>query len=282
MYSDKITFVLFMFNEQARVERAVRNFNRHGQVLIVDCYSTDRTCEMAIALGADILKYQNQGWVEDEQTTSLIKKTVKTPWIYWGFADEILDLATLDAMLTAIESERYSIVDIARKNYYYGRFCHDAYSSSQTRAFKKEAVDFRGNKIHSFGKPTVPESSICRLDHNKYYVHHFISNTAKIYLSSIDKYTDIEARSTPEPTPIGTLARIVIKDLIRNYLLRGGYKAGRPGFYLVLQMVYYHMMLAMKSHEASHNLDTAGIELRNNLIRDKLLAEFSPSNVPTR
>jgi hypothetical protein len=34
MYSEKITFVLFMFNEEKRVERAVRNFNRHGRVLI--------------------------------------------------------------------------------------------------------------------------------------------------------------------------------------------------------------------------------------------------------
>ncbi|RYE68785.1 MAG: hypothetical protein EOO81_09105, partial [Oxalobacteraceae bacterium] len=171
MFSDKITFVLFMFNEEARVERAVRNFNRYGQVLIVDCFSTDRTCEIAISLGAEILKYQNHGWVEDEHTTNLIKATVKTPWIYWGFADEIVDRATMDQMIAAIEGGKHAIVNIARKNYYYGEFCHDAYRNTQNRAFKKEAIDFRGNTIHNFGKATVPESEIAYLDPSRYFVH---------------------------------------------------------------------------------------------------------------
>jgi glycosyltransferase involved in cell wall biosynthesis len=274
MYSEKITFVLFMFNEEARVERSVRNYNQYGRVLVVDCFSTDRTCEMAIALGAEILQYQNHGWVEDEHTTSLIKATVKTPWIYWGFADEIVDRATMDAMLAAVESDRYGIVDIARKNYYYGEFVHNAYQSHQTRAFKKEAVDFRDNKIHHFGKPTVPESQICYLDPAKYYVHHFISNTAKVYLRSIDSYTDIESKSLPERSPLGTIAR-VFKHFLVSYFLHGGYKAGRAGFYLTLQMAYYQMMLSMKLHENKHGLTTLGIEERNNKLRDKLLRDLT-------
>lgn len=273
MYSEKITFVLFMFNEEARVERAVRNFIRHGRVLVVDCFSTDRTCEIATGLGAEILKYQNQGWVEDEHTTALIKETVKTPWLYWGFSDEIVDCETMDAMLAAVESGRYGIVNIARKNYYYGRFCHEAYMNRQPRAFKKDAVDFRGNKIHHFGKTTIPESEICYLDPDKYFVHHFISNTAKVYLGSIDKYTEIEARSLPERTPLGVIARL-FKHFFISYVVHGGWKAGRAGFYLTLQMAYYQMLLAMKLHENKNGLDTRGIEALNNEVRDRLLAEM--------
>jgi len=187
MFSKQITFVLFMFNEEARIERAVRNFLPYGHVLVVDNHSTDRTVEIARELGAEVLMHKNPGWVEDEHTTSVVKMAVRTPWLYWGFSDEIVDRPTMEAMLAAVEGGKCSIVNIARKNYYYGEFTHDAYRNTQTRAFKKEAVDFRGNVIHGFGIPTVPESDICQLDPDKYFVHHFISNTAKSYMGSLDR-----------------------------------------------------------------------------------------------
>jgi glycosyltransferase involved in cell wall biosynthesis len=273
MYSEKITFVLFMFNEEARVERAVRNFNKFGRVLIVDCFSTDRTCEMAVALGAEILKYQNHGWVEDEHTTSLIKATVKTPWIYWGFADEIVGRATMDEMISAVEGGKYAIVNIARKNYYYGEFCHAAYRNIQNRAFLKDAIDFKGNRIHHFGKATVPESSILYLDPGKHFVHHFISNTAKVYNRTIDSYSDIEAVDTPLSSPLKLLARMAV-GFLKNYYIYGGRKAGMAGFYLGMQQSFYHLMIAMKVHEREHNLVKLTIEERNNEIRDGLLAQL--------
>ncbi len=273
MFSDKITFVIFMFNEEARVERAVRNFIPYGRVLIVDCFSTDRTCEIATSLGAEIFKYQNHGWVEDEHTTTLVKNEVKTPWLYWGFADEIVDRATMDQMIGAIESGTYSIVNIARKNYYYGEFTHNAYRNTQNRAFKKDAIDFRGNTIHNFGKPAVPESEICYLDPEKYFVHHFISNTAKVYMASLDKYTEIEAQHTPTPSVPKMLYRMV-RGFLGNFYVLGGRKAGRAGVYLGLQMCFYTLLLAMKSYEREHQLNTLSIEARNNKIRDGLLRDL--------
>jgi glycosyltransferase involved in cell wall biosynthesis len=271
MYSDKITFVLFMFNEEARVDRAVRNFNKYGRVLIVDCFSTDRTCEMAVALGAEILKYQNTGYAEDEVTTSVIKSTVKTPWIYWGFADEIVGRATMDTIIAAIESGKYAIVNIARKNYYYGKFCHSAYIATQNRIFMKDAIDFTGNRIHHFGKTTVPESSILYLDPHKHWVHHFISNTTKVYLRSIDSYTDIDALDNPSRSPLYLLARMTA-GVVGNFFLRGGYRAGRAGFYLGMLQALYQLLNSMKAYEHENNLEKLTIEDRNNEIRDKLLA----------
>lgn len=273
MFSNKITFVLFMFNEEARIERAVRNFLPFGRVLVVDNHSTDRTVEIARQLGTDVLLHKNMGWVEDEHTTSVIKATVQTPWIYWGFADEIVDRPTMDAMLSAIEGGHCSIVNIARKNYYYGEFCHDAYRNTQHRAFKKEAIDFAGNVIHSFGRATVPESEIVYLDPERYFVHHFISNTAKSYMGSLDRYTDIEARHTPSMAPARMLLRMV-RSFVGHYFVKGGRKAGRAGLYLGLQMAFYHLLLSMKSYERERQLDVQSIEARNNVARDRLLKDL--------
>ena len=280
MFSKKITFVLFMYNEESRVERAVRNFLPYGRVLVVDNYSTDRTVELAKALGADVLLHKNPGWVEDEQTTSVIKATVKTPWLYWGFSDEIVDRATIIATLNLIDSDQYSIVNIARKNYYYGNFCHEAYRNTQSRAFKKEAIDFRGNVIHQFGKPTVSDSEIFHLDPKKYFVHHFISNTAKSYMGSLDRYTDIEAVHT-DPMPPLKMLLYMARGFLGHYFMKGGHKAGRAGIYLGLQTSLYTLMLSMKAYEQINGLSTQTIEERNNKIRDQLLADLE-RDLPTK
>lgn len=277
MDSNQITFVLFMFNEEARIERAVRNFLPFGRVLVVDNYSTDRTVEIARSLGADVLMHKNPGWVEDEGTTSVVKAAVQTPWLYWGFSDEIVDRETMAAMLAAIDSGKYSIVNIARKNYYYGEFCYDAYRNTQNRAFKKDAIDFRGNTIHQFGKPTVSDSEIAFLDPDKYFVHHFISNTVKTYLGSLDRYTDIEAQHSEPPKPMKMLLRM-LKGFLGNYFIKGGRKAGRAGVYLGLLMSVYQLMLATKAYERVFELSTLGIEKRNNVIRDRLLVELESAD----
>lgn len=277
MFSDKITFVIFTYNEQARVERAVRNFRDVAQVLVVDNLSTDRTAELATAAGARVLPHKNPGWVEDEDTAAVVKAAVTTPWIYWAYSDEMIDAATLSVILRTVEDDRVEVVRMARKNYYYGKFCHEAYSNRMDRAFRLNAIDFTGNTIHNFGRTTVPESAIVDLDPDKYFVHHFISNTAKSYMRSIDGYTDIEATHT-RASPIAILFLRVVKNFCTNFFLRRGYKAGKAGVYLGLQMAYYDFLLGMKAYEREQDISTGSIEREHDQIRDALLLGLSKLN----
>jgi len=272
-FCEQITFVIFTCNEELRVERAVRNFVNAGRVLVVDNYSADRTRELAERHGATVLLHKNAGWVEDEHTVSVVKAAVQTPWIYWAFADEMLDCRTLIALIDAVESQTCSVVSIVRKNYYYGAFCHDAATGPTNRAFRKEAIDFTGNEIHHFGKPTVPEAQIRHLNPSEHLIHHFISNTAKTYLRSMDAYTDIEAQKAAPISALKMMVRIT-RIFLNNYLLRGGHKAGLPGLYLVIQSMYYEALVNMKRYEVAHQLAFDTIESVNNAMRDRILADL--------
>lgn len=267
--SNSITFVLFTFNEEKRIERAILNFIKFGRVLVVDNESTDRTCEIALHHGCDVLINKNKGWVEDEVTTARVKAAVKSDWIYWGFADEMVEADTIEAIVSAVDSGQYDIVNIARKNYYYGRFCYDLSADRMNRVFKKDAIDFSGNKIHHFGTVT-PGARIYTLP-LKYFVHHFISNTAKSYLHVMDRYTDTE--STEERSAPGILRLLLStgKIIIVNLLLGRAYKAGMPAYFLIAQMVYYRWLSAMKLYEKHTNLDRDVIECRNDAFRDQIL-----------
>jgi glycosyltransferase involved in cell wall biosynthesis len=268
-----ITFVIFTFNEEKRIERVIRNFKDAGPILVVDNYSVDRTVEIARSHGCDVLLNKNPGWVEDPVTAGRVKETVKTPWIYWGYADEIVDRSTLGKITAGIADPAISVLQLYRKNYFYGRFCHEEYAHLMNRVFRPPAIDFSANKIHHFGRVTVPDAQIRALP-REYFVHHFITYTAREYLASLDRYTDIEAQeSAAEPRFLRALAS-ACKVFVQGFFLQGGYKAGRAGLNLALFQGANSLLGFIKKVERSRQLTPVGIEETNNRVRDEILREL--------
>jgi glycosyltransferase involved in cell wall biosynthesis len=267
-----VTFVIFTFNEEKRVERVIENVKRFGRVLIVDNESTDETLAIARRHGCEILTNRNAGWVEDEVTAARVREHVQTPWIYWGFADEMVDRATVEAILRVIHEDKCDIINIARKNYYYGQFCQDVGVDRMNRIFRKNAIDFEGNKLHGFGRP-ASGSRILKLPHT-HFVHHFISNTSKSYLSVMDRYSDMEsAERRPPPSSLRLLAS-TLKLIVLNLVVRRGYRARSAGIFLICNFAYYRWLSAMKAYEREHKLDRENIERKNDTVRDSILESF--------
>ncbi|MFB3946056.1 glycosyltransferase [Aeromonas veronii bv. sobria] len=270
VFSKRITFVIFTYNEEARIERAIKSFISYGKVLVVDNFSTDATIDIAKRNGCDVLMNKNPGWVEDEVTTANVFDAITTPWVYWAYADEIIEKKSIEKIQYYIECNDYDIISIRRKNYYYGQFCYNAFSDRLNRVFRVGAIDFSGNKIHEFGKVLVAENRIFTLP-EEYYVHHFISNTATSYLRVMDKYTDIQAPKEIKCKNPLLLILQSVRCFIVHYFIRGAFKAGVAGFYLVINMIYYSWLLNMKKYELDHHVDFKTIEDLNNKHRDKIL-----------
>ena len=96
MDKSNITFVIFTFNEEARIENVIKNFKNFGKILIADNKSTDRTVEIANQYGCDVYTRQKHyNYVENQELVDLLYKEISTDWIYWGFADEMLELDAL-------------------------------------------------------------------------------------------------------------------------------------------------------------------------------------------
>lgn len=268
-----ITFVIFTYNEAERIGRVIKNFKPFGNILVVDNFSSDDTVAIARNEGCDILMNKNPGWCEDVDTASRVKETVKTEWIYWGYADELVRKEALIEIINDIKSDNFDILNIKRKNYYYGYFLHEAFADRMNRIFKKNAIDFAGNTIHSFGQPAVSNDRIKFLSPN-IFVHHFISNTAKSYLGSIDRYTDIEADKHQKSAAWLIILRS-LKGFVGNYFVRGAYRAGAPGLYVCILMVFYPLMAMMKQYEKRMGIDRAEIERINNIERDNIIKNIN-------
>jgi glycosyltransferase involved in cell wall biosynthesis len=271
---DQLTFVVFTFNEEKRLPLVLKNFCNFARILIVDNSSTDRTIEIAKEYGCDVLVNKNQGWVEDEITASRVKARVQTDWIYWGYADEMVDASLMNIIGNVIASDNYSVINVEKKNYFLGRFCHGIWAARLNRVFKKDAIDFSGNKIHYFGRVTVPDERIYVVN-SKYFVHHFISHTAGKYSNTMNVYSDLEVQVgfNTKPIGMGIILLKAIKRFVVNYAYCGGFKAGIPGLYLILLTIWYDILRDMKLYEAQKRLDVIAIEETNDVVRREILTK---------
>lgn len=268
-----ITWVVFTYNEAARIERVVRNLRASGPVLIVDNYSADDTCHLAESLGAEILLNKNPGWVEDEETARVVKAAVRTPWIYWGYADEMMSPETIDHLKAIVAKGQHDVVSIGKKNYFYGSFCEDAFAGGALpRLFRKDAIDFTGNVIHHFGRITVPDDLVYHADPKRFFVHQFISHSTGTMLGNLDRYSDIEAQRGSAPRPMRMIVGL-LRTFVVNYIVRRGYRAGREGFFYCFYNLIYDIFLAMRRFEREHGYDRIAIERRNDRWRDAILRQ---------
>ena len=278
MQSPKITFVIFTYNEVSRIETVIKNFQPFGKILLADNNSTDGTIELAKKNGCDVfLRKEEYVFVENQKLVNQLYEVITTEWIYWAFADEMVDLATLKIIEEIVISGTYDIISMDRKNYFYGKFCHDLFHARTYKLFKKHAIDFTNNVIHSMGKATVPDERIYNLP-DKYFVHHFISNTASSYLNTINLYTDAELNNNfliTSNTSLSYFIFLVIKVTIKSFIYNRGFRSGFSGLALSELMLFYSLTKNMKIYEKSNNLNRKDIEEKNNIFRNKILGFLS-------
>lgn len=272
----KITFVIFTFNEEKRIERVIKNFLPYGNILIADNQSTDKTQSIAKKYGCDILiRTKDYEFVECQHMMEQLSESVTTDWIYWGFADEMLEKKTLEEITKTLDLGKYDIISIDRKNYFHGKFCYNAFASRTNKIFKKGAIDFTNNVIHGFGKAVVSKEKIYQLPDNL-FVHHFISNTIESYLNTINRYTNSELKfSREDKGKFVNFILLPIRLFISNLIFKKGYKAGLAGWNLTLISIFYYIVTCMKFNEKKDNLSPIKIEALNNIIRDKILVNIN-------
>jgi glycosyltransferase involved in cell wall biosynthesis len=273
--NNNITFVIFTYNEENRIERIIRNVHGFGKILIADNKSTDRTHEIALSYGCEILiREKDYSFLENQDLAKIIYEKVSTDWIFWLYADEMMSKDTLLEINSIIASDKYDMIEIYRKNYLYGEFCHDFYQSANQRIFKKWTNDFTNNPIHGMGKPTVPKEKIYKLP-NKYFIHQFMNYTASSYIIKADRYTEIELEyhHTPKKSLWYFIFRLS-KNLIKNYFLEKGYKMGFPALAITELSLTYELVKNIKIYEKANNITIPSIEERNDYYRDLILKDI--------
>ncbi|GGI28257.1 glycosyltransferase [Pedobacter mendelii] len=273
-----ITFVIFTYNEERRIENVIRNYQQYGKVLLADGGSTDKTHEIARNNDCEVFirPETSHAFVENGTVMDALYKILTTEWVFLGYADEHMNKVTLEKLIDVVINNKFDAIKIYRKNYFYGDFCNDSYKSSNNRLFKTWAYDFTDNYIHGMGKQTVSDDRIYNLP-PQYFIHHFIDCTLDSHLSKINRYTDSEQlvhSNLKSKTSIFYFFYLIIKNLVKNYFFEKGYKTGFAALSLAELTIFYDIVKNIKIYESQHQITDETIDKKNNLHRIEILKDF--------
>lgn len=280
MIHSNITFVIFTFNEERRIEYVLRCFKDYGKILVIDNMSTDRTVEIAKRYGAHIFSRKNNlGWTEGEEEVQNVLSKVTTEWIYWGSVDELCPKKLLEKFVEVSKQNRYKIVYARRKNMHYGIKDLGLEHAYQIRLFKKGAIDFKNNRIHYFGKVICSPKEILYLPKtDAYSVHHFSTYNISKFQLNANKYSDAEAQQNFENGdrfPIYRMLLDPIKIFIKWYFINGGWKFRMYGFVMTMQYCFFRFNVFAKLWEKEKGITLETIEQKYDKLKERLLQQNS-------
>ncbi|MBI5680704.1 MAG: glycosyltransferase [Methanobacterium sp.] len=277
MKDKNITFVIFAYNEEERIEYVLRCFKDYGKLMIIDNYSTDNTIKIAEKYTDLIYQYKNPGWVENKEVTDFVFDKVHTDWVYFAFVDELAPKTLLKKLVELSIQDKYKVVYIARRNYHYGLKKLYLENAELPRFFKKGAINFENNKIHGFGEIVVSKDEIFHLPmKNKYSVHHFSTYNISKFEINHNKYSDIEAKDNFENnikfSPFRLLL-IPIATFFRYYFINSGWKSGWAGFIMTLQYCFFLFNTQAKLWELENDINLETIEQKYDKLKEEMLNE---------
>lgn len=222
---NKITVNIITLNEENNIEKAINSVRIIAdEIIVVDSFSTDNTCEIASSLGAKVIQ---QKYLGDGAQKSFVMNHAKNNWILSLDADERLDTDAINEIQKInLNETEYDSFSFARKTYIGKKFIRLWYPDRVTRLYNKTKCGFSTIGGHA----KVEGKSICDL--NAHMLHYSYKNYAEMIKTSY-KFIERGARLSFES---GKRAKKYdpfvhgVGALFKSLILKGGLFHGIDGF----------------------------------------------------
>jgi glycosyltransferase involved in cell wall biosynthesis len=119
-----LTIVILTYNEQRHIARCIDALlPLRANIVVIDCYSTDRTVDIAEELGARVLKHKFVNYAQQFQW-ALDHAGIDTPWVMRLDADEIIEPELVEEILHKLSALPDDVVGInlKRRHIFMGRW----------------------------------------------------------------------------------------------------------------------------------------------------------------
>ena len=283
-----LSVVIITYNEEANIGRTLKSVlplvaSGHGEIILVDSGSTDRTVEIARSLGAQVFIEQWKGYAA--QKNSAIAKA-SGDWILSLDADEEVESELVSEIATIVgvkpadpssavagkpwcltlenrplargpsASEVYGYW-IPRKNFFLGRWIRHGgfWPDRKLRLFRRDTGHIAERAVHEVIKVNGRTG---RLEHA--LLHHAYPTLAG-YTDHMNRYSSLGAEMAVAEGHRGfSFVDIFVRPLatfIYNYFFRLGFLDGREGLLLHLYHAVYVSWKYAKVWELSRTKPTA-------------------------
>ena len=247
-----LSVVVITHNEEANIGRTIASVkpltDAGGEIVVVDCGSTDGTVGIAQALGAKVFLEDWKGFAA--QKNSAIAKA-GCNWILSLDADEVVteDLRSEIERILAAPDPNINGYWIPRMNYIFGRWMRHGgfWPDPKLRLFRRGTGRFVERPVHE----TMQVEG--NLGHLAEPMFHEAYPTLSAYIEHMNRYSSLGAQIAFEKGETSfTLFNILLRPLgtfVYNYVFRGGFLDGREGLLLHLYHAVYVSWKYAKSWE---------------------------------
>jgi glycosyltransferase involved in cell wall biosynthesis len=282
MKNNKITFLVYTFNEERRIEPMLKCLYGHGEIILIDNCSEDNTINIAKRYTQKIYKHKNIGYVENEDTLKFSTDVASFDWLYLAYVDELIPKELMTLLKKISNEDKYDAVEIYRKNYMYGQEVFN-YGKHHLRMFKKKAVSFKGNIVHKFGTYKINSNRVIKIKPSENTsLWHFSSYTTPSLEKAHNRYANIEANerfTILNQRFSGT--KMFFKlffYFFGTYFGLGGFRGGWPGFFISVQIAYYKFSIEARLWELENSIDDRSIEDMYIPLKNKIIQSYQNNN----
>ena len=274
------TVVLGVFNEQDRIEFALRNFLNRAEIVVIDNYSTDNTIKIAEKYTKKIYHFKNQGFWNAEFYDFALDK-VETDFVYFASAAEIVPSGVLDAFDQVAEgNSAYLAVTCMRKSISSGVWTHRNWRNpervtSDAKLARKDCFDFSRSRIHSERPINISRSQVLLLPPNDENViwqfRDYDTSVTELKHNAYGIAEAIQRFESGERTSILKIIYLSIKEFASSYFLDGGFQAGSIGFFTAVWRSQMRFNIQVRIWEYQNDCTLADIKRAHSTMRESML-----------
>jgi len=244
---NKLSAFIITKNEENKIERTLKNIrDLVDEIVIIDGYSTDKTCKIAKKYGARIIKNKPNGTDKDK---NLGIRECKNEWILDLDADEILYPETKKEIKEVLKNPNYDGYFIKRDEFFLGKKVMEV---KLIRLYRKSKAHYEGY-VHEVLKIDGKVGMLKSHFKHEQYKYEPISVFVE---KKINRYSDMEIKKLEENGIKLSRAKTLwlmffepLKYFFGLLFYKGTIRAGIEGIMYAKLFAFYRFLIYLKYYE---------------------------------
>lgn len=275
-----ITVVVLTKNEQAGIAATLSHLKDFSKVVVVDSNSDDDTVKIALACGVEVVNFTWDGQYPKKKQWSLENSGSEHPWVLLLDADEYPSRELIEeirGLIPELNDGVHAAYEINLSYKFAGRFLKHGH-----RVTKRSLLDVRKSSmpvIDDLNAPGIREveghyqaQSRGTIGHLKGLLFHDDVDPVSSWFDRHNRYSDWEAylrlndetrrEIASKRTSKGSFFdRVPFKPIVfflYSFIVRGGFRDGRPGLDYALALSMYYWQIGVKTRELKRSSPAPG------------------------